>query len=425
MSEEKKAADLPPPETMLQPGDIYKKKYEKNEELGRGKFGVVFQVKDKENGKCYAAKHIRVRKTEHKDKVLEEIALLKCLTNPHIIRFMDAFENPGEIILVTEYLDGGELFEKVATEDFNLTESDCCLFMRQIIRGVEYLHNRNVVHLDLKPENVVCVNKHCSNIKIIDFGTARALKPGEKVMCGTPEFVAPEIVSFDNISPGTDMWSVGVICYILLSGFSPFLGESDSETFSNIAKVVYDFDEPEFDIISTNAKDFITSLLMKNPRNRMSAKECLDHAWLLEKDIGETVIDTTNLKKFVARRRWQRCGQAIRAMKRMSGLMLKRRNSGDPNSLSRRGSSASVTSSPSISRRNSEDFDDSPSNSPKEPASPIGSPMVPKLNLLEEKLRGEIGPGGVVLRKLASEDEICSNRVENIVEGSSKSKVDR
>ena len=80
------AADLPPPETMLQPGDIYKKKYEKNEELGRGKFGVVFQVKDKENGKCYAAKHIRVRKTEHKDKVLEEIALLKCLTNPHIIR---------------------------------------------------------------------------------------------------------------------------------------------------------------------------------------------------------------------------------------------------------------------------------------------------------------------------------------------------
>merc|ERR1719187_3050504 len=138
--------------------------------------------------------------------------------------------------------------------------------MRQILGGVNYLHDNNIVHLDLKPENVVCVNKGSSQIKIIDFGLAKIIKPGQQVrtMCGTVEFVAPEIVSYDNISPATDMWAVGVICYILLSGFSPFMGETDTDTYTNIVRVLYDFDEPEFDNISANGKDFISQLLMKN-----------------------------------------------------------------------------------------------------------------------------------------------------------------
>jgi len=275
MKELKKQASM----LKLLGGEVYFQQYEQKKELGRGKFGVVFQVQDKANKKIYAAKHIKTRKKEQREKVVEEIAILKKFSNPHIIRFINAFETPSEVILVMEYLDGGELFERVAADDFNLTESDCCLFMRQICRGVQYLHNHNIVHLDLKPENVVCTERENATVKIIDFGTAMELEPGEQIksLVGTPEFVAPEVVNYDFISTGTDMWSLGVICYILLSGYSPFMGDNDTETYNNISNVQFDFDLEEFDSISENAQDFISQLLKKSPRTRLDASQCLEH----------------------------------------------------------------------------------------------------------------------------------------------------
>jgi myosin-light-chain kinase len=310
-------------EDRIHPIERYIDIYEKKKELGRGKFGVVYQVTDKASGGIMAAKRIKIRKNEHKQRKKEEIGILKNLSNPHVIKFVEAFENERELILVMEYLDGGELFERVATEDFNLTESDCCLFIRQLCRGVDYLHEKQIVHLDLKPENVVCTAKNSNSLKIIDFGLAKKISPSDKlkVMCGTPEFVAPEVVNYDFVDSSTDMWSVGVICYILLSGYSPFLGDTDAETYTNISSVQYDFDEPEFDDISENAKEFIRDLLKRRKNSRMTAKMCLDHPWLLEKGIGNQVINTDNLRKYLARRRWQKCGQAIRAIERMTGLM--------------------------------------------------------------------------------------------------------
>jgi len=448
------------------PIERYAETYDKKEELGRGKFGVVYQVRDKGSGSVMAAKHIRIRKEEHKQRVKEEIGILQNLSNPHVIKFVEAFENNRELILVMEYLDGGELFERVATEDFNLTESDCCLFMRQLARGVDYLHSKQIVHLDLKPENViftnkpenvVCTARDSNSLKIIDFGLAKKLAPQEKlkVMCGTPEFVAPEVVNYDFIDTSTDMWSVGVICYILLSGYSPFMGDTDSETYSNISSVTYDFDEPEFDDISANAKDFIASLLKKNQNGRMTAKMCLDHPWLLEQDISHTVIKTENLRKFLARRRWQRCGQAIRAMKRMSGLakdrkglvkgqkgLIKRRNGGSSSNLSRSSSTESLGSTPPLSRTNSRDGSplaspqlerrnigdkegksDDPAASPKDgaPNSPSQSGAAgraPRLNLLEARLKEELQIGGLVYRqkdlRAEKEPENSKKEVEKV-----------
>ena len=136
----------------LPSGDEYKKSYEKKEELGKGKFGVVFQVEEKVTNKIFAAKHIRTRRREQKEKVLEEIFILKKLSNPHIIGFVGAYDNPGEIVLVMEYLDGGDLFQKVADEDFAfpVTEAVCSNFLRQICIGLQYLHSKSIVHLDLK-----------------------------------------------------------------------------------------------------------------------------------------------------------------------------------------------------------------------------------------------------------------------------------
>lgn len=387
-------------------GEVYLQNYEQKKELGRGKFGVVFQVEDRATNKTYAAKHIKTRKKEMKEKVIEEIAILKKFSNPHIIRFINAFETPSEVILVMEYLDGGELFERVADDNFNLTESDCCLFMRQICRGVQYLHKNNIVHLDLKPENVVCTQKENTSVKIIDFGMAKELEPTEKVkaLCGTPEFVAPEVVSYDFISTGTDMWSLGVICYILISGYSPFMGDTDTETYANISNVTYDFDLEEFDIISQNAQDFISQLLRLSPRSRLSAQECLDHPWLLEKDIGQSVIKTDNLRAFLARRRWQRCGQAIRAMRRMKGLTKKDGSGLGPLSCSSSMESllSSTEASPAVSapssplaspvtaRRGTTSRQGAESqSSPQSPNLSANRPPTARLNLLEEKLKEE------------------------------------
>lgn len=114
-------------------------------------------------------------------------------------------------------IEGGELFERVVDEDFDLTERDTVYFMRQICDGVSYMHDQGIIHLDLKPENILCVHKDSNLIKIIDFGLARFHRDGEsaRVMYGTPEFIAPEVVNYEEIGFPTDIWSLGVICYVL------------------------------------------------------------------------------------------------------------------------------------------------------------------------------------------------------------------
>jgi myosin-light-chain kinase len=136
--------------TELLGGEIYLQNFEKKKELGEGNFGVVFQVKEKVSNKIFAAKHIKTRTKEQKSRALGEIVILQKLSDPHIISFVDAFETPGEVILIMEYIDGVDLLERVASEEFTLTEEDCCSFLKQICRGVEYLHRLNIVHLNLK-----------------------------------------------------------------------------------------------------------------------------------------------------------------------------------------------------------------------------------------------------------------------------------
>lgn len=129
-----------------------------------------------------------------------------------------------------------------------------------------------------------------------------------RVLFGTPEFIPPEIINYEPISPLSDMWSVGVICYVLLSGLSPFMGDSDSDTFSNILRADFDFNDEAFDEVSQDAKDFISSLLIRNKEERASASDCLHSKWLSKNDDAEGAkvkISTDKLKKFIVRRKWQ------------------------------------------------------------------------------------------------------------------------
>ncbi|KAL6030824.1 hypothetical protein STEG23_022524, partial [Scotinomys teguina] len=237
----------------------------KSEILGGGRFGQVHKCEEKSTGLKLAAKIIKTRGAKDKEDVKNEISIMNQLDHVNLIQLYDAFETKHDIILIMEYVEGGELFDRIIDENCSLTELDTILFMKQICEGIRYMHQMYILHLDLKPENILCVNRDAKQIKIIDFGLARRYKPREKlkVNFGTPEFLAPEVVNYDFVSFPTDMWSVGVITYMLLSGLSPFLGDNDAETLTNILACRWDLEDEEFQDISEEAKEFISKLLIK------------------------------------------------------------------------------------------------------------------------------------------------------------------
>ncbi|XP_039287324.1 LOW QUALITY PROTEIN: muscle M-line assembly protein unc-89 [Nilaparvata lugens] len=316
----------------VEPGHVFSSRYEIMEELGKGRYGVVHKVLDKLSNNKMAAKFVRCIKKQDKQKVLEEIDIMNCLRHPKLLQLVSAYDNTREIVMVTEYITGGELFERVVADDFTLTERDCMLFMRQICEGVDYMHQNSVVHLDLKPENIMCYTRTSHQIKIIDFGLAQKLSPNItlRVLFGTPEFIPPEIINYEPIGVESDMWSIGVICYVLLSGLSPFMGDNDAETFANITRADYDFDDEAFDAISPDVKHLISNLLVKRKEKRFSARQCLEHKWMsqCDKTMSCVKLSTDKLKKFIIRRKWQKTGNAIRALGRMATLSAaSRRNS--------------------------------------------------------------------------------------------------
>eukprot|EP00111_Clytia_hemisphaerica_P007157 TCONS_00020800-protein len=293
------------------------------EELGKGKFGVVYKVKRKPDGGIFAAKFVR-KSASSKKEVLREIEMMNLLHHKRLIQLYDAYETTQDMIVIMELVTGGELFEKVV-EDDNLTERQVIRYMKQVIYGVQHMHRKNMVHLDLKPENILCLGggkPGYEEIKLIDFGMTRVLdKDGdERVMGGTPEFIAPEVLKYDPVTVAADMWSLGVITYVLLSGLSPFMGDDDNETMENVSSGEYDFEDEDeiFENLSDEVKLFIQDLLILNPTQRLTVAECLEHSWLRNEG-SERKIDTSNLKKFIARRRWQRTMNTIKAVSRLAG----------------------------------------------------------------------------------------------------------
>lgn len=256
-------------------------------ELGRGKFAVVKKCVELLTGKEYAAKFLRKRRKgeDCRSDIINEIAILEMARfSPYVVDLHEVFETNSEIILVMEYAAGGEIFNQcVADQDDAFTEKDVVRLIRQILQGVLYLHRNNVVHLDLKPQNILLTSsKPLGDIRIVDFGLSRQVDSIKEVreILGTPEYVAPEVLSYEPISTATDMWSIGVLTYVMLTGVSPFLGDTKQETFLNISQVDIQYSQEEFEGISDEAINFIQSLLINNPRKRARADQCLKHAWL-------------------------------------------------------------------------------------------------------------------------------------------------
>ncbi|GLH12279.1 Calcium/calmodulin-dependent protein kinase type II alpha chain [Gryllus bimaculatus] len=258
--------------------------YDVYEEIGKGQFAVVRRCVEKSTGNQFAAKFMRKRRVcrgVSSEDIEREVKLLLQLKHKNIVSLHQVFESRQEVVLVLELIEGGELFHYVSKRD-RLDENEAAHFIRQILEALEHMHNNNVAHLDLKPENILLLNHESLHIKLIDFGLSQQLAPDTRLraMFGTPEFVAPEIVNYEPLSLGTDMWALGVITYILVSGASPFLGDDKQETFSNVVAGIYSFDDEYFSNVSELAKNFISQLLVKEPSERATVSDCLQHIWL-------------------------------------------------------------------------------------------------------------------------------------------------
>uniref|UniRef100_A0A667HJL8 Myosin light chain kinase 2, skeletal/cardiac muscle n=2 Tax=Lynx TaxID=13124 RepID=A0A667HJL8_LYNCA len=327
--------DCPPPPAPfphriveLRPGNIHSQfSLNSKEALGGGKFGAVCTCTEKATGLKLAAKVIKKQTPKDKEMVMLEIEVMNQLNHRNLIQLYAAIETSHEIVLFMEYIEGGELFERIVDEDYQLTEVDTMVFVRQICDGILFMHKMRVLHLDLKPENILCVNTTGHLVKIIDFGLARRYNPNEKlkVNFGTPEFLSPEVVNYDQISDKTDMWSMGVITYMLLSGLSPFLGDDDTETLNNVLSANWYFDEETFEAVSDEAKDFVSNLIVKDQRARMSAAQCLAHPWLNNlaekaKRCNRRLKSQILLKKYLMKRRWKKNFIAVSAANRFKKI---------------------------------------------------------------------------------------------------------
>ncbi|XP_015605421.1 probable serine/threonine-protein kinase DDB_G0278901 isoform X2 [Cephus cinctus] len=269
-----------------------------------GQWARVYRCRSRSTGILYAAKYSSRNRfnSDCSAELRHEIALLSlCSQSPRVVRLHDVYETPKEIILVMEYAPGGDL-QTLIDGDLVPLEGDVVHFVRQLVEGLAYLHERNIAHLDIKPQNLVMMGSfpEC-DVKLCDFEISRVILEGTEVreILGTPDYVAPEILHYEPITLAADMWSLGVTTYVLLTGFSPFGGETDQETFQNISMGEVDFPEELFEDVSAQAKDFVAKLLVPDPSARITAKQCLRHEWLR----GAPTQASPHLRRYLSKSR--------------------------------------------------------------------------------------------------------------------------
>ncbi|XP_059676432.1 striated muscle preferentially expressed protein kinase [Gavia stellata] len=278
--------------------------YDVHEEIGRGAFSYLRRVTEKSSLLDFAAKFVPGR-TKAKQSARRELHILSQLDHERIVFFHDAFEKKNAVIMVMELCAEEELLDRMARKP-SVCESEVRSYMRQVLEGICYLHQHSILHLDIKPENLLMADSSSEQVRICDFGNAQELTPEEPQYCkyGTPEFVGPEIVNQSPISSVTDIWPVGVIAYLCLTGISPFVGENDKTTLMNIRNYNVAFEERMFQGLTREAKGFVIKVLV-NDRLRPNAEQTLEHPWFKTLAKGK-VISTDHLKLFLSRRKWQR-----------------------------------------------------------------------------------------------------------------------
>lgn len=300
-----------------------KSRYRFGRTLGAGTYGIVREA-DGPDGKV-AVKIILKKNVKGNERMVwDELDMLRSLHHPHIVRFVDWFESRDKWYIVTELATGGELFDRIC-EQGKFTEKDASQTIKQVLDAVNYLHNRNVVHRDLKPENLLYLSKSPdSDLVLADFGIAKMLDTKDEVlttMAGSFGYAAPEVMLKKGHGKPVDMWSMGVITYTLLCGYSPFRSENLQDLIDECSNGKVVFHERYWKDVSQDAKNFIMKLLQPNPDDRATSQQALKHPWLS----GENATDHNllpEIKAYIAKARLRRGIERIKLGNRIEALKI-------------------------------------------------------------------------------------------------------
>lgn len=266
------------------------KTYLLKDTLGKGTFASVKRGVRKADGAEFAIKVIKTQgqTPEELAVVHDEIVVMRKIDHPNCVKLFDVFEDKKRVYLVLELLQGGELFDSIVAKG-NYSEADAAATTKAINDAIMYLHGQGIAHRDLKPENLLYERKGSQGVgtgllKVTDFGLAKIGTKGTPIRmhtaCGTPGYVAPEVLKMEEYGLAVDVWSMGVILYILLCGFPPFYHEDTAQLYKLIKKGEYDFPEEYWGNISEEAKGLVRAMLTVDPKRRITCAEIAKSTWL-------------------------------------------------------------------------------------------------------------------------------------------------
>ncbi|XP_061523025.1 serine/threonine-protein kinase H1-like [Phycodurus eques] len=310
-------------------GDTYKAKFDVRVTaryhikalIGRGSFSRVVRAEHRTSRRPFAIKLMEAEAPQAREVCAAELAVLRRVHHPNVVRLVEVFQGPRRVYVVLELATGGELLDRVVSRG-RYTERDATQALRMVLAGVGYLHSLGITHRDLKPENLLYYHPGVdSRLLVTDFGlatfggaVASAISESAqsadvtgtsstwslRTTCGTPEYMAPEVVLRKHYSCAVDMWAVGVIAYILLSGSMPFEDDTRTRLFRSIVRRKYSFRGNPWPFVSDPAKDFICALLELDPDRRLSAEQASRHSWIL------SASSARNLQRSISRNLRQR-----------------------------------------------------------------------------------------------------------------------
>jgi len=302
--------------------------YTVGKELGSGGFSVVRIGKDKQDNTEWALKMIQMSVfKQHQEQTEKEVSVMASLNHPGVVHLREVIVTPKFYVIVMEVLRGGELFDRIVQRE-KYDENDAIVVARSVLETIDFLHAHGVVHRDLKPENLIFDKPgEDARIKLTDFGFATFFSQNAKLTasCGTPEYVAPEVLDSKPYDNAVDMWSCGVIIYILLCGFPPFYGENDDDLFDKVCACRYEFLSPYWDPVSEDAKDLIRKLLVIDPKKRLTASQALKHKWFVGHKETNRKTDLKSaleeMRRYNATRKFKKGVLGVIAANKLKGLL--------------------------------------------------------------------------------------------------------
>ncbi|PYH49194.1 calcium/calmodulin-dependent protein kinase [Aspergillus saccharolyticus JOP 1030-1] len=366
---------------------LHRAHYKFGRTLGAGTYGIVREA-DSSKGKVAIKIILKKNVRGNEQMVYDELEMLQALNHPNIVHFVDWFESKDKFYIVTQLATGGELFDRIC-ECGKFTEKDASRVIRQVLGAVHYLHERNIVHRDLKPENLLYLTRAPdSPLVLADFGIAKMLDSPSEVltsMAGSFGYAAPEVMLKKGHGKAVDMWSLGVITYTLLCGYSPFRSENLTDLIEECRTGRIIFHERYWRDVSQDAKDFILTMLQPDPAKRVTSEHALKHPWLT----GETASDRDllpEIRAYIARSRLRRGIEIIKLANRIESLKMQEDDDDDiPSAVE---VAPGDTAAPAVANNHS--ADQASPNGKSAPSSPESDATGRKKRSLSKVARGAI-----------------------------------